>query len=104
MILTSLKVDGVLAEDGVWCQFDKDSKIKIARHGSTRYNNALAASYLISQVDGVDHTSVTEQKIINEAISKLVIDWDGFNTEDGTPIPFNAEEHQPLLNDLKYPT
>lgn len=92
---SSFKTDKALEEEGVWIDYGQGFRMKIARLGNSKcqaYLRRLRKPFMRQIQAGTLDDAVAES-FLRKAVGKFVLlGWEGMCEDDGTEIPFSAEE------------
>lgn len=95
-----LKTDPVKEQDGVWFDFGRSARVKIARMGNPKYRaylRRLAKANKAALEADDEHSAELSEKLMEQAMAAtIVLDWQGF-TSAGEPFPYSRENAQKAL-------
>lgn len=96
--------DSSAIEFGVWVDFGDGARCKIAR-----FNNPAHAKYIdelrkpyraILRAGGTIPDEKADEITIKSLARCVLVDWAGFEEDDGSPMPYSVEKAIELLTDL----
>lgn len=96
-----------LETEGVWQDLGDGGRVKVARLGNPKWQRAYnklphglrnAASSGRLKGAQADEFDKRNARVLAETI---LLDWDGMEEEDGTPIPYSVEAAEQALFELK---
>lgn len=94
MKFSEFGIDQGKATDGVWHDIDETTAVKVARLGNKKFQRraeALRKPYQF-QIDNKTIDDGLLEKITTQAIAEtIVVDWKGFEDEDGNAVPYSPE-------------
>jgi hypothetical protein len=96
MELSQLIPDEDKVTNGAWVHVEKDFSVKVRPWGTSQYKKAFSVEMQIARqkqrpAEGSLEFYDDDHEIMANALAKgAVIDWKGV-TEEGTPIPYDAE-------------
>lgn len=83
--------------NGVWFDFDEGARLKIARAGNRRFQEALRARLRErSKMRDKPADDADETLFLETLAESVLVDWDGF-TSNGQPLPYSREAALDLL-------
>ena len=104
MKISTFATDLDLEENGVWVDIGDGGKLKVARMGNPRYQEAVRR---ISK----PHKTQIRNKTISEDLSgelllkamadSILLDWKGIEDDKGKPIKYSADMAYTLMRDLR---
>jgi hypothetical protein len=108
--LSSLRVDVAAESEGRWFEYVPGLRFLIASTGSRTFRAAIDTAMqpyrdLIRQDQtnpGKERRFTVEmrEKVVRRVMAeRVLIGWDGLEADDGTPIPYSADEAERLLAD-----
>lgn len=98
MDLNELKTDPKKSEQGTWVRLDDTTRIKIARFGSERFQEAFRARMApTKKVKGRKLSDQENNEItVDIILDSILLDWEGMQL-NGEEVPF-SEAREILLN------
>lgn len=90
MKITSILVDKTKSDEGVWVEYSEGAKIKLAKSENPKH---IRAQERFTKKRSWHKTDIEKrQKDLDQAlVGTVLLDWKGFEAEDGTDFPFNKE-------------
>ena len=93
------------AANGVWVDLEDGARIKVAKIGTATYTQALEKASRKYRIKIRTNTLKADEAMLISAqalADAILLDWQGFETEEGTILPYS---HENALKALKeYPT
>jgi hypothetical protein len=100
--LSSVKIDPELADKGVWIPYREDIEFKIASLKSKAYSDFMRKAGRQRQKGfrKKDLRPDEVEPLMKKGLARFcLLDWKNIEDEDGTPIPYSAEQAEEWLSD-----
>jgi hypothetical protein len=103
MKISEMQLDPALLEEGVWKSFDEDGcAVKIASMEKKSYQNKMGKmmtrAMMQSRVRDLEATK-RDEITYKAMVGTIVMDWRGFENDDGTEFAFTEENVLKMLTD-----
>lgn len=107
MRLGVLERDVTKATQGTWVDLGDDFKVKVTRIGSPAYNDILDKELSQHRKNSNRSGRPIPGDIVDAAINKaflatVLLDWQGLEDDNGTPIAFSREKALELFSDKRF--
>lgn len=101
--ISSLAPADDLSEEGVWVDYLAGTRIRVGFVGRRAFKDYLAANTRNKRLTkrSTDDTGMTEEEWMVGAAKHLLLDWENFEEDDGSPIPYSPERALELFQDEK---
>lgn len=99
-LFAKFATDSDREEAGIWVNFGEGIKVKVRRlksRKSQEYRKELDKPYTNEIRRGALDDKTAEDLLIRQIGGGVVADWSGVEDEDGTPLPYTAENAIRLL-------
>lgn len=98
-------LDDAKVIDGVWVNYIADFDLKLARIGNKKYK-AYLRELQQPYIEQIRNGTLDEEKeieIMRKAIARcIILDWRGYNEDDGTLIAYSESEALKMLEDREF--
>ena len=88
-------VDAKKEREGTWIPISEDARVKIARFNNPEHRKVmdeLRKPYRGLLIGGRDLPEDVTEEIILQSLSRAVlVDWEGFESEEGEPLPYSSQ-------------
>jgi hypothetical protein len=99
---SSLRIDPKKDVEGVWFDYHKGIRLRIARHDNPKFTEAMRIMLKPHQhsIDSKTMSEETAGKITRQAVAKhILVGWENVTDDDGTPVPYSYETALTYLSD-----
>ena len=104
-IYSKFKTDENAETNGVWVDIGDGASVKVARLGNPNHEKImerLRKPYRgILRTGGSLPDSVSTDIAIKGIVDSILLDWDGFQDENGKDLPYSQEAADKLLREMK---
>lgn len=106
MSLYSLfKTNSNLETNGIWIEYGKNTRIKIARAGGQNKKYLASATKMNTEykhqiANDLLEEELAEKLLLDVFVDTVILDWKGVTDEKGIELPFCTENVRQVMTDL----